>query len=275
MSTLALFWSKNNPGEGRAPGATDSRPWGIPWALLARASGPTRVCRPTWAGERGPVSKFIPYLTSPDIPTAPSAPNLATSSHSSHGGHAQWCWGMRGDQAEQGAAPGLDTGPGARRDSDSPALGLLRSPFLISQASTALPQHPHTHAHSLSAAQDAHPYPLPRRARAGRRGLQGSGLVHQGCPGHSVPGREGKLRQPGWARNATASSEHPSAPLWPFPTSPQAQVRAGLQQRAVSWYSPTHWSPSPHCLTQMEKALQLPGVWGILMLNSHLWLPSA
>lgn len=97
------------------PGDSADRPttWGIPWALLARASGPTRACRPTWAGERGVQSPS----SSPNLPAAPPAPNLATSStysHSSHGGHAQWCWGMRGDQAEQGAAGGwtLDLGHG-------------------------------------------------------------------------------------------------------------------------------------------------------------------
>lgn len=58
-------------------------------ALIARVSGPTRACRPTWAGkrEKGPVSKFIPHLTSPNGPQANSL--LLFLSKSSHAGHTQ------------------------------------------------------------------------------------------------------------------------------------------------------------------------------------------
>lgn len=213
MSTLALFWSKNNPGEGRAPGARRLRGPAHPLGDSLGSAGQSiwtnegLEAHLGW-GERGPVSKFTPHLTSPSIPAAPSAPNLATSStysQSSHGGHAQWCWGMRGDQAEQGAAGGWTLDLGHTGILTPLPLAFSSSPFLISQASTELPQHPRAQPLSLP----GWPFiPTSPESRGGGA-CRGVAWVYQGCLGRSVPGREGKLRHPGWARNATASSEHP------------------------------------------------------------------
>lgn len=98
MSTLALFWSKNNPGEGRAPGARSQvdwpAPWGIPSALLASVWTSQGLWTHLGCGEaRRSSLQLHPHLTSPknslSTPSSLIASFFYSHSKSSHAGHTQ------------------------------------------------------------------------------------------------------------------------------------------------------------------------------------------
>lgn len=162
-----------------------------------------------------------------------------------------------GSGGQSRARPGLDAGPGAPRDSDSPALGLLALPIPDEPAKPP-PSCPGIPAPSARPPGRPFSPAAPACPRAGRRACRG-------WPGSA---RVVWDAQATWlGQEGDSLLRAPLSTPCALPQSPHGRPReneAGpgpdwaRAERAVSWDSPARGSPSPHGLTQTEGDPWLP-----------------